>query len=37
LRPGAAFNEHVEIQFFRCEPFERILTDGSKMVDINVP
>jgi hypothetical protein len=37
LRPGAALDEHVEVEFFGREPFECILTDGSKMVDINVP
>jgi len=37
LRPGAALDEHVEVEFFSREPFECILTDGSKMVDIHVP
>src|SRR5262249_34829549 len=34
---AAALDEHVEVQLLSCEPFERILTDGSKVVDINMP
>jgi hypothetical protein len=37
LRPGAALNEHVKVEFFCGKPFECILTDGPKMVDIHVP